>query len=147
MNDGSLRPSRFFLKNSVQKAEGKLRQRGLAITSGKVIAEQTLGFWISLFQPHHYRLIGGTPIQAFPHKPTSENRSSIDGKLNRIREFRNRVYHNEPICFNGPSIDFTEAEIIKQLIFDLMEWMDPEICIYIKKFDSIDSKIKSVNYL
>lgn len=112
MNDRSLAPSRYFLRMCVQNAERTIRKKGSPVTSGKVIAEQSLGFWTSLFDTHHYRLIGGSPIQAFPKKPAQANRNLINQKLNKIRKFRNRIYHNEPICFRGSNIDFSEAEII-----------------------------------
>lgn len=141
MNDASLRPSRFYLKNQVNKAERKLRRQHSTITSGKIIAEQTLGFWTSLFEPHHYRLIRGTTINSFPNKPASVNRSVICRKLQNIRDFRNRVYHNEPICFNGSNIDFQIAENVKIDIYDLLEWISDETKEYIESYDNIDSKI------
>ncbi|MEO9476490.1 MAG: hypothetical protein ABJG41_13190 [Cyclobacteriaceae bacterium] len=127
MNDNSLRHSRFFLKNSVEKAERTIRRKGGAISSGKAISEQSFGFWTSLFETHHYRLIGGVIIHCFPNKPNNVNRSIISQKLNRIREFRNRVYHNEPICFNGSNIDFKEAEDIQDEIFEMLSWIDSDL--------------------
>lgn len=80
MNDSSLAPSRYFLKKSIQKAENTIKRKGSTITSGKVIAEQSLGFWTSLFDTHHYRLIGGSPIHAFPNKPAHVNRNLLNQK-------------------------------------------------------------------
>ncbi len=121
MSDPSLSSSRFFLKNSVNKAEQTIRRKGGTVTPGKVIAEQSLGYWTSLFEAHHYRLIGGVVIHCFPHKPAHINRNLLNQKLNNIREFRNRIYHNEPICFNGNTVDFTEAIIIEREIYELLE--------------------------
>ncbi len=142
MNHISLRPSRFYLKNQVLKAERKIRQRRSTITAGKVIAEQTIGFWTTLFEPHHYRLIGGSIINCFPNKPTIINRSSISVKLQEIRNFRNRIYHNEPICFRGNTIDFNQAENIKNNLFDLLTWIDLSAKEFVEKFDNIENKIK-----
>lgn len=69
MRHNSLRYSHFFLKSCVQKSENKLTRRLIPITSGKIISDQTFGFWLALFLPHHYSLIGGQPIQIFIHKP------------------------------------------------------------------------------
>lgn len=121
MNDPSLASSRYYLKKSVTKAERAIRRKGGTITAGKVIAEQSLGFWTSLFDTHHYRLIGGSVIQGFPNKPPHMNRNQVNQKLNDVREFRNRVYHNEPICFSNDEIDFTEAIMIRQTIHELLE--------------------------
>lgn len=141
MSNQTLRQSRFYLKSQVNKAESKLRRRGRTITSGKIIAEQTFGFWTSLFEPHHFRLIQGTIINSFPNKPTFVNRGVICQKLQNIRDFRNRVYHNEPICFNGLNIDFQIAERIKIDVFDLLEWISHEAKEYVETYDNIDSKI------
>ncbi len=145
MNDNSLRPSRFYLKNQVLKTERKLRQRRSTITAGKVIAEQTFGFWTTLFETHHYRLIRGIIINCFPHKPAIANRSTISVKLQKIRDFRNRIYHNEPICFRRNNIGFSNAENIKNEIYDLLLWIDYNAQTYVQNFDNIDGKIRIGN--
>jgi len=147
MNDPSLSLSRFFLKNSIIKAERTIRRKGGAITPGKVVAEQTLGYWTSLFDTHHYRLIGGVVIHCFPLKPAHINRNLLNQKLNKVREFRNRIYHNEPICFNGNTVDFTEAIDIKYEIYELLEWIDVDLTHYVDYFNGIDTKINMVNNL
>ncbi len=147
MSDPSLTRSRFQMRQSVQNAETAIRRKGAAVTSGKVIAEQTFGFWTSLFETHHFRLIGGAPLVCFAHKPAAENRSSIAAKLNDIRQFRNRVYHNEPICFLNHNIDFTEVQNVIQTIYDLLNWIDHDLRDYVAYFDNIQAKIDAGNSL
>lgn len=142
MNDASLTASRFFLKTSILNAERIIKRKGGLVTAGKVVAEQSFGFWTSLFDKHHYRLIGGIVIHSFSNKPNGINRSILNQKLNRVREFRNRVYHNEPICFKGNAIDFTYAENIKEEIYELLSWIESDLSIYVEYFDAIDNKIK-----
>lgn len=91
MNNQSLGP-RFKLKTQVLKAESSTHGN---ITPGKIIAEQTFGFWTSLFESRHYSLIAGSIIHCFPLKLSHINRNLISVSLNNIREFRNRIYHNE----------------------------------------------------
>ncbi|MEQ9378199.1 MAG: hypothetical protein RIG68_23615 [Imperialibacter sp.] len=145
MSDNSLTPSQFYLKNSITKAERTIKRKGGTISSGKVIAEQSFGFWTSLFEPHHYRLIGGVVIHCFSNKPNSINRSHISQKLNRIREFRNRVYHNEPICFTGNMVDFDGAKHIRDEVFEMLKWIDTDLATYVEQFDALDSKITQFN--
>lgn len=145
MNNASLTSSKFYLKNSVIKAEKTIRRKRGTITPGKVIAEQSLGFWTSFFDTHHYRLIGGVVIHCFPNKPAHINRNQINQKLNRVREFRNRIYHNEPICFHENTIDFTEGTNIKQEIYELLEWIDIDLIAYVDYFNKIDAKIELMN--
>ncbi|WP_420386291.1 hypothetical protein [Roseivirga sp.] len=141
MSSTTLAPSKYFLKKSIQKAENTIIRKGGIVTSGKVIAEQSFGFWTNFFDSHHYRLIGGSPIHSFPNKPPHANRSLINQKLNRIRAFRNRIYHNEPICFNSRNIDFTEAKDIKTEIYELLEWVDTDLTEYVEYFNGIQAKI------
>ena len=84
-------------------------------------------------------------IHCFPNKPANANRSTIGQKLERIREFRNRIYHNEPICFNGNDIDFTYVTVIKAELYELLDWIDNDLPTYVKSFDSVDNKIGSAN--
>lgn len=128
-------------------AEKAIRRKGGIITSGKIVAEQSFGFWTSLFDTHHYRLIGGVVIHCFPNKPPHVNRNILNQKLNKIREFRNRVYHNEPICFNGNTIDFTEAITIRNEIYELLEWIDSDLTNYVDYFDGINTKINMIDNL
>lgn len=143
MNDRTLRRSRFYIKSQVIKAEQRLTRRGRAITTGKIIAEQTFGFWTSLYERHHYGLVGGVIIRCFPNKPSFVNRSSIQVKLQMIRDFRNRIYHNEPICFSGSSVGFQDAEQVREALYDLLEWISIEAKSYVEEFDNIDNKIES----
>jgi hypothetical protein len=147
MSDASLSASNFYLKNAVINAERNIRRKSGTITAGKIIAEQSFNFWTSLFDTHHYRLIGGAVIHCFPHKPSYVNRNVLNGRLNRIREFRNRIYHNEPVCFLGNTIDFTYANAIRQEIYELLSWIDADLVDYLKQFDVINHKINLASRL
>ena len=137
MNDNTLAPD-YYIKRQVQKAENNVRG---TITPGKIISEQTFGFWTSLFEPRHYRLITGHIIRCFPNKPVAIQRVDIAKMLKDIREFRNRIYHNEAICFQNITIDFTHASTIKTDIYNLLEWMDADLKVYVAQFDEIDANI------
>lgn len=131
-----------FLKSSIEKSERRFQRLRLQITSGKIIADQTFGFWTDLFEVHHYRLLSGRPIQVFSNLPPAHGRREVCDRLNKIRQFRNRINHNEPICFNANIIDFTYVEDIYQSINDILIWIDPELIKWIKNIDSILIKIQ-----
>jgi len=145
MSNNSLRQSRYFLRESITKTEKNLVRKGIPVTSGKLISDQNFGFWISFFVAHHYGLLSGIVLNIFPNKPLHITRSNIYGKLDSIREFRNRVNHCEPLCFNGNAIDCTHSLEILNTIYDLLQWMNPDIIPFIKKLDNIDSKINKIN--
>jgi hypothetical protein len=137
MKDKSLFPS-FWIQKQVLNAEKNSRGK---ISAGKIVSEQSFGFWTCLFEPRYYKLVNGYVIHCFPNKPSHVNRIYIANMLREIREFRNRIYHNEAICFNHISIDFSQALKIKNDIFLLLEWMDPELKEYASKFNTIEETI------
>ncbi len=124
MSHNSLRQGNFHLRTQVSKAIVNLRNRNTFITSGKVIAEQTFGFWTALLKPHHYRLLQGKPINAFPHCPHNYQRNDFSRELNKLRDFRNRIYHNEPVCFSNNNVNLSNAIEIHSLILEVLKWID-----------------------
>lgn len=132
-----------FLKDQVEKAERRIRKGRTVVSAGKVIAEQTFGFWTDLFAVHHYKILKGKPIQIFKYLPSGYGRKEVYDKLNEVRLFRNRIYHNEPVCFDGNIISFQHCEEIHRNIVDIFDWIEPELSIWIKELDSVKSKIHS----
>ena len=130
-----------YLKNEVEKAERRLRKTGTIITVGKVISEQTLGFWTDLFEVHHYRLLIGKPIQIFATLPSGYGRKQVNDELNKIRRFRNRINHNEPICFNGNTIDFASAIEVYNSIINILTWIDPQLVKFVNDIDKVQKTI------
>lgn len=130
-----------FLKREINKAEKRLNKTGTPITSGKIIAEQTLGFWTDFFEVHHYRLLKGKPIKIFQYLPSGHGRKEVNEELNKVRRFRNRINHNEPICFSGNYFDFTETLEVHNSIINLLTWIDPELIKFIADIDKVQKKI------
>ena len=67
----------------------------------KMVASFTFGFWTYLFTRNNYRVGGKTLLQIFPNKAHGLKQTDIYRELTAIREFRNRIAHHEPICFNA----------------------------------------------
>lgn len=147
MNDRTLASSKYFLRESIKKSEIIIKRIGKDVSTGKIIAEQSFGFWTSLFEPHHYRLIKGAVIHCFPRKPKHINRNIISQKLNRIRSFRNRIYHNEPICFSETNIDFSQIIELRNELYELLDWIDNDIVKYVKSFDNIENHLNKLKKL
>lgn len=147
MSDSSLNQSHFFLRNCVSKTERQLTSKGIPVTSGKIISDQSMGFWVAFFLPHHYSLVSGSPIHSFPFKPATENRASIHSKLEEIKNFRNRVNHCEPLCFSASTIDCSPALQIRSHLYDLVRWIDPNLQIFFKEFDGILAQCRRISII
>jgi len=138
-----------FLKKEVMKAEQKLRMKlaiysSAKIDAGNIIAEQTFGFWTNFFEPHHYKILKGKPIQIFHNLPHGIGRKEILNNLNAIRQFRNRINHNEPICFVDNKFSYSEIEAIHQSIYELLNYIDDRILDFVK---TIDKTEETLNHL
>lgn len=131
-----------FLKREITKAEKRLHKTRTPVTSGKIIAEQTLGFWTDLFEVHNYKLLKGKPIQIFQTLPTGFGRKDVNEELDKVRRFRNRINHNEPICFNGNTVDLTETLEVHKSILNLLAWIDPEIIRLLSDLDRVQKVVE-----
>lgn len=133
-----------YLKDEIEKAERRLRKTGTPITSGKIISEQSLGFWTDMFEVYHYRLLRGKPIQIFPTLPPGIGRRAIHMRLEQIRVFRNRIHHNEPVCFRGLQVDLSLPITVHEAITNILSWIDDDLAIYLGDFDSVHQTISEV---
>lgn len=99
-----------------------LTQRKEPINSDKMVAEFMLGFWIKMFNAKYERLLWKPLRTIFLNMPKDQRqRNNVAGALNKVRNFRNRVYHYEPICweFNATNNNFNN-------ILQVMDWLDNE---------------------
>ena len=126
-----------YLLTEVQKAEKKISDRGARITAGRVIAEQTLGFWNSFYEVHHYILLSGVPCTIFKKLPSGYGRKQVNDVITQVRELRNRINHNEPICFVNKKCDFSYVKGMYTIISDFLTWIDPEIMPSLKEVDKV----------
>jgi hypothetical protein len=113
----------------------------LAVTSHRLIAEQTFGFWTDLLTPHHYRLIGGSAIHAFANRPSAITRANISDGLYKIRQFRNRINHNEPTFLHNHVINFTPVIDVYDTMIDMFNWFDPDLIKFIKSLDKVNRTV------
>lgn len=130
-----------YLKNAIENSEKRLIRMKIPLSNGKIIADQNFGFWTDLFELSHYKILRGRPIQAFNHLPSGVGRTEIRERLNKIRKFRNRIHHNEPICFKGNALNLNATEEVYLAIIELLQWIDPDLLPWITNLDTVKQKI------
>jgi hypothetical protein len=86
-------------------------------THDKLVASLSFGIWTFLFSRNCYKNSGKTLLQIFPKKTHGLNRKDIYDDLDKIRLFRNRIAHHEPLCFNHSGKIYMDYV---QRIYDLM---------------------------
>jgi hypothetical protein len=138
-SDKSLSKSHFYLKTKIIESQNKIKAS--PISAGQIIADQTLGFWTSLFQIHHFKLFKGSLMNCFKYRESGVGRKQISMQLDSIRYFRNRIYHNEPICFENNKICTNHCLTVQLQIYQTLDWMHPDLRKYIEEFDVTNQKL------
>ena len=134
-------PGLTNLNKYITQATKQIAGRHEQITTSKIIAELTLGFWVSLLNAEYERLLWKDLRRAFPYIPKKDRkRKNVSAPLNRFRAFRNRVFHNESICWNMKKVQ----EIHDELLL-VLEWINkdlPEWLTEIDRFKNVQEQIK-----
>jgi hypothetical protein len=69
MSDPSLAHSRYYLRSCVLKTEESLTRRRVPVTAGKIISDQTFGFWLAFLYLTIIRLSTGKQFMLFHTNP------------------------------------------------------------------------------
>jgi hypothetical protein len=114
----------FGSQDEIFKERDKLVNKG-KYTHDKLVASLSFGTWTFMFSKNCYKNSGKTLLKIFPHKTLGMNQSDIYGELDRIRLFRNRIAHYEPLCFDRlGSIYVDYVQYMCDLIIKYIQFMD-----------------------
>lgn len=87
----------------VEQAKNQIRTDGKAVTTERIIAGLTFGFWTTLLtdkyedQSSNRLLWPGLFADVFPHAPAGFGREDVKKVIFRIKDLRNRVSHHEAV--------------------------------------------------
>lgn len=94
-----------MLAHSPQKTEALKHIRDLTkrgkLTLDKVVSAQSLGFWTYMFNKIPFNAGGKKILDVFPNKQVGLGQKAVYNELQDIKQFRNRIAHHEPICFDA----------------------------------------------
>ena len=116
----------FDTKQRIIESKNKIELRKEVLTHDKIISELSFGFWTSFFRMSYSNLVRIKDIKyIFPNIPKRSQklitRQILDKELNKIRKFRNRVFHYEKII---NKIEYTN---MRDDISILLVYFDDEI--------------------
>lgn len=120
-------------QSKINKAIKTLKNRKKTLTSGRIVAELSFGFWVSLFdiRYEHDQILWPKSIKpTFPFLPKGQKtRQFLSRELNRIKLLRNRIFHYEPIWHLK---DLTEQH---DKIIYLIKCLSPSAANYLTTLD------------
>lgn len=110
--------------NDIQNARDRLAQQKKIELADSIMALLSLGFWVVVTDSKYERRlwVPSKLERAFPHYEavtgSKPSRDAIHTRLNKLRVFRNKVAHHEPV-FNY------NASQVLDTIFETMDWICP----------------------
>ena len=140
------RENHSYFYREIEKAQKKITRDGRSVTSDAVVAELTFGFWSNLYDSGPYKLLKGAPIAVFSGKPKSVNRKDIWKMLDEIRRFRNRVSHNEPVCFDAGKYSLASFETVYMELCSCISYVEKTQVGFLRRsgLDNVRYVIKSL---
>ena len=133
-------PGLSNLNRYITKASKQIAGRHEIVTPSKIIAELTLGFWVSLLNAEYELLLWKHLRRAFPYMPKHlRQRKNVSSPLNSFRSFRNRVFHNESIWWSMKRV----TEIHNEL-YQVMGWINKDLPTWALSLDRVDETKKSI---
>lgn len=120
-----LQPQEMRLVESAIISLGRKKKR---VSTGDLISELNLGFWVSLSYARYEGKDNLYPRifrdnDFFPHLPRSQRtRGTLSRQLTSIRKLRNEIFHHDPI--------WNKKELRREYddILEAIQWISPMLC-------------------
>ena len=129
------------LTKEISIAQNQITKRRELVTPPKVVAELIFGFWARLFNKEFELILWKDLRRTFPFMPKGiKQRKYISAPINNFRNFRNRIFHNEPICWN-----LAKLEEIHNQMDEVLGWINKDLPNWIQQFDRFKSVSEKVN--
>ena len=133
-------PGLTSLNRYITQASKQISGRHETVSPSKLIAELTLGFWVSLLNSEYEKVLWKHLRRAFPYMPKNmRQRKNVSAPLNTIRAFRNRIFHNESICWN-----LNRVSEIHDEIFMVIGWINKDLPTWLKTIDRFEETKKQI---
>lgn len=133
-------PGLSNLNRYITQASKQISGRHEQVTPSKIIAELTLGFWVSLLNSEYERILWKDLRRAFPFMPKErKQRKYVSAPLNRFRAFRNRVFHNESICWKINRVREIHSEML-----EVMGWINRDVPTWLTQWDRFNQVTEEI---
>jgi Abi-like protein len=122
-------PMRTRELESVHEAKANIIRWNNAVTSSRVVAELTFGFWTKLIGREYEKTLWVPHLhRAFPHlrKP---DRLKVFSRFDSIKQLRNRIAHHERIISRDLAKDYAE-------IIETIGWICPTTACWVRSTNS-----------
>lgn len=115
-------------KGSLREAEKRITNKKYPIVVGQVVATLSFGFWVAILKGRYNRDIWSSCLRdAFPHLPEKLTRDDVHQHMHALAEFRNRIWHHEPIFKDDITKRWSNCRIaLNWMCRDKAHWVQPK---------------------
>lgn len=121
-------------KRIVKTAADNLERAG-AVTSGRMTAELNFGFWVKMLLPRHETVFWPNLHSDLSDLPAAVTYERLYRRCDDVREFRNRVFHHEPILHRNITAEYSR-------IMELIKWLSQEKATWIKPYSRVMTVVR-----
>ena len=117
-------------------------------THDRLLAALSFGFWIKLFDRIQFRVGGQSLHRIFPNRPPGTNQKTIYKSICKLRDFRNRIAHHEPICFNNAhEKDLTFVHDHYKIIREMTHWLGYNPNVLYRRINKVNNNIRRIKMI
>ena len=128
--DPGFRAKHSRLAVTIAETERQLRHQRIAVDTPHVIAALAFGFWTTMLQPRYQNTLWAHALnRAFPeffvlhHRKIT--RPEAAAQFDEVRQFRNRVFHHEPLFRRALQDDYAAIRVAASWICpELLAWLE-----------------------
>ena len=114
-----MKPADRERKADLATAQRRIRNRGMPLVTGQIVASLSFGFWVGMLQASYNPPIWGAMLRpTFANLPANKNRYDLVAQAKRVADLRNRIWHHEPIIKMSLSEEYAA-------VMQLLLWLCP----------------------
>lgn len=115
-------------KAQIQETRQRISRRGADMVTGQIVAGLSFGFWVSMLDKRFFPTVWSKSLAtAFPHLPKSIERQEVQTTMRRIADFRNRIWHHEPIFKDNTTARYSDCmTALGWLSMPKKQWVKPQ---------------------
>lgn len=122
--------------DQIEEAKTRITKRGHVIVTGQIVAGLSFGFWVSMLDARYNPSLWSRTLRTgFPHIPAGRTRSDLQRAARHIANFRNRIWHHEPIFNADITSEYSRC-------IELLGWLCPHKLAWIKPNCTVMSVVR-----
>lgn len=117
-----------YQQKEIKSSQDRISKTGRSVSTGQIVAGLSFGFWVSMLDGDLNPRIWSRHLRAaFPHLPSGYTRAKVQQHMRKIADFRNRIWHHEPIFNKNITQEFSNCmAALGWLCSDKLAWIKPQ---------------------